>query len=227
MELKALGVSKRYLRAVGGANYFEAVKNTDITLAGGSVSVLMGRSGSGKTTLLTMLAGLLTPSTGQVLLDGQDIYALGDRQLSKLRAARMAVIPQGTSAISSLSVMENILLPASLAGKQAPEAEAKSLMEQLDIAKLKDALPARLSGGELRRMAIVRALCLKPDLIFADEPTADLDDENSLLTLQLLKNAAQAGAAVLIVSHESEAASYADMLYRMNDGTLAREASAT
>lgn len=223
MILTAQGISKKYMRAGNSANYFEAVSNSNLTLSGSTLSVLMGRSGSGKTTLLTMLAGLLSPSEGQVLMDGQDIYALGDRLLSKLRASRFSVIPQGASAISSLTVMENICLPASLSGKPAPLQQAGALMERLGIAPLANALPASLSGGELRHMAVVRALCARPDFLFADEPTADLDDENSRIVLGLLKDAARAGAAVLIVSHESDAAGYADALYRMNGGKLVKE----
>ncbi len=223
MELQAKGISKRYMRASGSANYFEAVKTTDLILSGGTVTVLMGRSGSGKTTLLTLLAGLLTPSEGQVLLDGQDIYALSDKRLSALRAQRTAVIPQGSNAISSMSVIENILLPASLTGKPAPLEAARERMQRLDIAHLENALPSELSGGELRRLAIVRALCHSPDFIFADEPTADLDDGNSAVTLSLLREEADHGAAVLIVSHESDAANFADVLYRMNDGVLVQQ----
>ena len=223
MELKATSVSKRFMRKSGEANYFEAVRPCDMCLRGGEVTVLMGRSGSGKTTLLTMLAGLLTPSTGNVELDGRDIYALSDRELSFIRASRFAVLPQGTGAIGSLTAMENILLPVSLAGKNA-DADLKKrisfLMEALGISQIENAFPKELSGGELRRMAIVRALCLSPDFIFADEPTGDLDDENTRTVLSLLKDEATRGAAVMMVSHEQEAARFADRLFYMNAGEL-------
>ncbi len=220
MVLKAEQVSKYYMRSNGDANCFEAVKPCDLTLAAGSVSVLMGRSGSGKTTLLTMLSGLLRPSHGSVLLDEKDIYALTDRELSRLRCAHFAVIPQGTGAISALSVLENILLPFSLIGRTADENDVLSVMGKLGILHLASAQPGELSGGELRRMAIARALCIKPGFIFADEPTADLDDENSRVVLELLRNAADKGAAVLIVSHETDAARYGDTLYKMNTGQI-------
>lgn len=223
MELTALNLSRRYLRATGDANCFEAVHPVDLTLRGGEMTLLSGRSGSGKTTLLTMLSGLLRPSTGTVALDGRDLYSLSDADLSKLRAARFAVIPQGASAISSLTLMENILFPAALAGKPQPTDRARALMERLDILSLARVWPGELSGGELRRMAIVRALAASPDVIFADEPTADLDDENTAAVLELLRETAHQGAVVFTVSHEPDAASYADRLLRMNAGTVTEE----
>lgn len=223
MELIASGISRRYLRASSDANFFEAVHPTDLTLSSGELTVLMGRSGSGKTTLLTMLAGLLTPSGGTVTLEGQDLYQLSDKALSALRARRFAVIPQGVSAISSLSVMENILFPASLAGREPPVKQAEAIMEQLDILSLRNVRPGELSGGELRRMAVTRALAVEPDFIFADEPTADLDDVNTAAVLRLLRETADKGAAVFVVTHETDAAACAHRLMQMNTGTVSEK----
>ncbi len=220
MELIATGLTRRFLRNTGDSNAFEAVRPVDLALRGGEMSVLTGRSGSGKTTLLTMLAGLLTPSGGTVALDGRDLYRLSDAELSGLRAKHFAVIPQGASAISSLTVMENILFPAALAGRKPPVCEAEALMEQLGILPLRNVRPGELSGGELRRMAVTRALAGGPDFVFADEPTADLDDENTVLVLTLLQEAARNGAAVFVVTHEKDAAAYADRLLHMDAGTL-------
>ena len=220
MKLIASGLARRFLRRSGESNAFEAVRPVDLTLRSREVTVLTGRSGSGKTTLLTMLAGLLTPSGGTVSLDSRDLYRLSDTDLSKLRAKYFAVIPQGASAISSLTVMENILFPAALAGKKPPVREAETIMERLGILPLRNVRPGELSGGELRRMAVTRALAGRPDFIFADEPTADLDDENTALVLTLLREAAQSGAAVFVVTHEKDAAAYADRLLHMDAGTL-------
>ena len=220
MELTADRICQRYLRRRGEANFFEAVHPVSLTLSGGEMTVLTGRSGSGKTTLLTMLAGLLRPSEGVVKLDGKDLYALPDAELSALRAGRIAVVPQAASAVASLTAEENILLPASLAGKKLPADEARGLMERLGILSLRRAWPRELSGGELRRMAICRALAAHPDFLFADEPTADLDDENTVLVLGLLRDAANRGAAVFVVTHEREAAGYADRVLRMHDASL-------
>ncbi len=224
MELTAAGITRRYLRASSNANYFEAVHPADLSLRSGEMTVLTGRSGSGKTTLLAMMAGLLTPSSGTVTLDGKGIYGLSDAELSGIRARCFAVIPQGASAISSLTVMENILFPASLAGKKPPVERAEAIMERLDILSLRNARPAELSGGELRRMAVTRALAARPDFVFADEPTADLDDENTAAVLDLLRKAADEGASVFTVTHETGAAAYAHRMLQMNAGILTENA---
>ncbi len=220
MELIASGLARRFLRRSGDAGVFEAVRPVELTLRGGEMTVLTGRSGSGKTTLLTMLAGLLTPSAGTVSLDGRDLYSLADADLSRLRARHFAVIPQGASVISSLTVMENILFPAALARQTPPLRAAEALMERLGILQLRNAAPGELSGGELRRMAVTRALAGQPDFVFADEPTADLDDENTVLVLTLLREAAQKGASVFVVTHEKDAAAYADRMLHMDAGSL-------
>ena len=221
MKLVAENIARRYLRASADANYFEAVHPADLTLQSGEMVVLTGRSGSGKTTLLTMMAGLLTPSSGTVSLDGRDLYGLPDRELSALRTRHFAVIPQGTSAISSLTVMENVLFPAVLGKKKPPADQAEMLMKRLDILNLCNAWPEELSGGELRRMAITSALAGNPDFVFADEPTADLDEENTKVVLQLLRETADCGAAVFVVTHETEATAFAHRLLRMSAGALA------
>ncbi|MBR4501461.1 MAG: ATP-binding cassette domain-containing protein [Clostridia bacterium] len=220
MELAACGLAKRFRRNTGDANFLEAVHPVDLTMHSGEMMVLTGRSGSGKTTLLTMLAGLLPPSDGTAALDGKDLYSLSDAGLSRMRARHFAVIPQGASAVTSMTVMENILFPASLAGKDPPVRQAETLMERLGILKLRNVWPGELSGGELRRMSIVRALAAGPDFVFADEPTADLDDGNTALTLGILKETALEGSAVFVVTHDREAAAYADVLLRMDAGKL-------
>ncbi|MBR3098111.1 MAG: ABC transporter ATP-binding protein [Clostridia bacterium] len=223
MDIRAEGISRRYFRRTGEANYFEAVCRTDFTVEAGKVTVLLGRSGSGKTTLLHMLAGLLTPTGGKIFLGDTDLYSLEDKALSEIRNKRIGVIPQGRSVIDTLTVLENILLPAALYGGESRGQEALEWMKKLDIAHLADSRPTELSGGELRRVAIVRALAGKPEVILADEPTGDLDDENTALVLSALRDAARDGAAVLLVTHEGEAKQYADEVWRMNAGTLTRE----
>ena len=223
MELRAENISRRYFRKRGEANYFEAVQPVSLTLRGGELTAVSGKSGSGKTTLLHMLAGLLTPSEGKVFLNETDLYALEDGQLSRLRNEKIGVIPQGRSAVDTLTVYENILLPGLLYGKTARTEEAETWMEALGISSLRDAMPAELSGGELRRMAIARALAGNPEIILADEPTGDLDKENTVIVLSALEQAAKAGKAVLVVSHDDETEAYADRVLRMEDGRLIRE----
>ncbi len=221
MTVKAEDVSRRYFRRTGGANYFHAVHPVSFEITPGEVILLMGRSGSGKTTLLNMLSGLLTPSEGRVWIDDTDLYALDDRTRSRLRSGRIGMIPQGRSAVDTLTVLENILLPAGLYGRALPTEAAGQWMEKLGIAHLRDARPAELSGGELRRMAIVRALAQDPEVLFADEPTGDLDDENTALVLSELRTFAhRQNRAVFMVTHENDALQYADRIFRMDNGRI-------
>ncbi len=216
IRIKAYGISKSYTRK---NRKTQALKPTDIEIQSGSLTVVFGRSGSGKTTLLNILSGLLKPTDGSVHYDDKDIYSLSDRELSKLRAKAVGYIPQGQSGLSVLTVKENILLAAAAAGSDAEE-RGNELLGLVGLEALADAYPKELSGGELRRLAIARALINKPDVIFADEPTNDLDDENTRLVFGLLKRASIGGAAVVVVTHDSTAAGFADIVYRMDGGEI-------
>lgn len=223
MELKAEGVSRQYFRQSKLSNVFLAVNETSLILPAGQLTEITGRSGSGKSTLLHMLAGLLTPTTGRVLLGSTDLYALDDAERSKLRSKSIGVIPQGQTALRSLTVLENVKLPCMMYGDEVADDTALELLECVGLAALRDAWPNELSGGELRRLAIVRALLRKPAVLLADEPTSNLDDENTRAVLRLLRQYADEGAAVLLVTHEREAAEYADRLLCMSDGILVEE----
>ena len=131
MILRAENICKQYFRKTGSANYFNAVQPVTLELEGGLLTVLTGRSGSGKTTLMNMLSGLLAPTSGHVRLGDTDLYSLDDRALSRLRSERMGVVPQGRSAIDTLTVLENILLPAKLYGRPLPTDSASRWMERL------------------------------------------------------------------------------------------------
>ena len=220
--LSARGLRKEFFRkGRSSATYFDAVSSVDIDLRSGEVVVLMGRSGSGKSTLLNMLAGLLEPTEGSVVLEGRSLYDLDDASLSRLRNERIGVVAQGQTAIQSLSVIDNVLLGCMLYGNgDAHEQEALDLLDRMGVAHLADSFPSELSGGELRRMAIARALVCKPAVLLADEPTGDLDDENTELVLSLLRECADAGAAVFVVTHEAVAERFADKTYRMAAGAL-------
>ena len=220
--MRGRGLTKRFFRkGRQSAQYFDAVAGADLDLHAGELTLLMGRSGSGKSTLLNMMAGLLRPSEGTVLLDGVELYALGDGELSRLRNRSIGVIPQGQTALHALSVVQNVTLPYLMyRSDDGVETRAMGLLERLGIASLADAYPRELSGGELRRVSIARALICEPRVLLADEPTGDLDDENSAIVLGALREVADAGAAVLLVSHEQAAASHADRLLRMDAGCL-------
>lgn len=221
MELRAEKISRDFLRYSAKDGYFMAVAETDLTLAAGTLTAVTGRSGSGKSTLLHILGGLLPPVTGRVLLGGTDLYVLDEDARAQLRGAQIGIVPQRLMSLASLTVRENILLPALLTGaEERGRARADELMERLDIRKLGAVAPAELSGGELRRVTIARALVMQPQVLLADEPTGDLDDENTRLVLSLLRETADAGTAVLLVTHEQEARDYADVSYQMAAGVL-------
>ena len=221
-RLVAQGISKQFFRkGRESAQYFDAVAATDLSLAPGEFVVLMGRSGSGKSTLLNMLAGLLAPTVGTVLLEGRDLYALSDDELSRVRNQSIGVIPQGQTPLHSLTVVQNVALPYLMyQPDDGIEARALELLDTLGIRNLADSYPSELSGGELRRMAIARALACNPVVLLADEPTSDLDDENTREVLRLLRKAADEGAAVLVATHDQEARTFADRTLRMNAGKL-------
>lgn len=219
MILTADKISRSFLR---GSREFYAVKEADITLEGGKMTVLRGRSGSGKTTLLNILAGLQAPSSGKVIADNAaDLYSLDDRALSRFRNDHYGIVPQGQSAVATLTVLENILLPGTIYGRddRIPD-RAGELMERMGITHLKDAFPGELSGGEMRRMAIARALIRDPQVLFADEPTSDLDDDNRDTVFTILRNIADEGKAVFVVTHERSASEYSDDLYLMDAGVI-------
>lgn len=221
MKLTAKSIKKDFPRAGKSSNYFTAVQPTDFELEAGKMIEITGRSGSGKSTLLNMLAGMLTPTEGKIFLDETDMYAQDEKSLSRLRNEKIGLVPQGHTALLSLTVLENVLLPAILYSKaQPPEERARELLELVGIGGLTDAKPNELSGGELRRMAIARAMLLHPGILLADEPTAGLDQENTLAVLSLLRRTAEEGTAVMLVSHDEEAARFADEVFVMDGGKL-------
>ena len=222
VRLAAQGLTKRFFRkGRESAQWFDAVGAVSLELRAGSLTVLTGRSGSGKTTLLNMLAGLLEPTEGKVLLDGTDLYALPDEGLSRLRNEKIGVVPQGQTPLHSLTVLQNVCLPALMyRPDDGVEGRALDLLGQLGIRGLADSHPRELSGGEQRRMAIARALACRPAVVLADEPTSDLDDENTHVVLRLLRATAEGGAAVLVATHDQAARAVADELLRLDAGIL-------
>ena len=226
MRLTAVNVSKDYIRNRKDSNILHAVTQATLTLEPGMMTALSGPSGSGKSTLLNMLAGLLPPTTGQILLDDTDLYSLEDKKLSLLRNRHLGVVPQGQTALQALTVLENIMVPCQLyAGRKKEnyselKDRAQQLMIRADIRELENEMPSELSGGELRRMAVVRAMLMSPEIILADEPTGDLDEENTAIVMELLKSHARSGGTVFIVTHDKQAREYADKLLEMRKGTI-------
>ena len=219
MVVHAENIKKEFIRKGRETNVLLAVDTCNIEFRENMLTVVKGRSGGGKSTLLNMLSGILVPTVGRVFYDGNDIYLMDDDKLSEFRNRNIGFVPQGKSAIASLNVLENVLLPELLySGRN--EDRALFLMEKFGIEGLKEAMPSELSGGELRRMSIARALMRSPKVLFADEPTGDLDDENTRIVFKALRDIADNGCAVFMVTHEQDALEYADRLYKMDAGVL-------
>ncbi len=219
MSLFAKSICKDFPRAGKNSNVFTAVHPLDFELCPGKMIEITGRSGSGKSTLLNMLSGMLKPTSGRILLDETDIYALKENALARLRNEKIGFVPQGHTALLGLTVTENVLLPSILYGKNPPPVQrAEELLKEVGLSAMLTARPNELSGGELRRMAIARALLMDPPFLLADEPTAGLAEENIFIVLRLLRKAADRGTAVLFVTHENEAAQFADEVRTMEGG---------
>jgi putative ABC transport system ATP-binding protein len=192
-----------------------------MTLDQGEVILIMGPSGSGKTTLLSMLGGLLRPSTGRILIGQDDLTQLDERKLPRVRLRRIGFIFQDFNLLSSLSCMDNVALVAQLDGLSRKESRrrAKASLEQLGLGHRLNFLPEKLSGGEKQRVAIARALVNEPDLILADEPTANLDSHHGHETMRLLRRVAkEENRSVIIVSHDQRIRDIADRVLWLDDG---------
>ncbi|MCO6560430.1 MAG: ABC transporter ATP-binding protein [Gilliamella sp.] len=217
MLLNVKNLRKDYTR---GQQTFSAVNNVSFSMAKDDFICIMGKSGSGKTTLLNMIAGLLTPTQGKITINNTNLFDLNDQQVSAFRNQHIGYIPQGSSLLPNLTAIDNIRLPFYLTKRenQNPLNEAKRLLEKAKISHLQDAYPAHMSGGEMRRIAILRALICKPQIIIADEPTSDLDEESATEIMQLLSEIHQQGTALLIVTHDHDVARYSQKVMKMSAG---------
>ena len=220
--LKLKNLCKEYKR---GEKIFKAADDINLEIFSGDFVNIIGRSGSGKSTLLNMAAGLLTPTSGEIEFEGEKFSLKDDYQLSKIRNEKIGFIPQGASALPNLDILENILLPFYLRPKNIksennPEETANNLLEKFGIQNLADSYPSELSGGELRRALIIRALINGPKIIIADEPTSDLDIESSKNIMEIFKELNNEGLTVLLVSHDLETLKYGNKIFTMNAGIL-------
>ena len=203
---------------------FRAVDDVDIQIREGEFIIITGESGSGKTTLLNLLLGLTKPASGSVRFEGEDINSFDDRRLSEIRNEKIKYIPQGDSLLSSLTVRENILFPFVIGGKEKPSDERLyELSDRLGITDLLDEYPSELSGGEMRRATIARAIINKPAVIIADEPTGNLDRDNTSKVMEIFKDISGEGTAVVVVTHQRETLGYASKIFGMAHGKLTPE----
>lgn len=197
------------------------VKGVSLTVAGGEFVVIAGSSGSGKTTLLSLLSGLDRPTSGRVIMAGRDITDLGEDELAPVRNALTGFVFQAFHLVPSLNAMENVMFPAELRGDGDAGDKARRLLERVGLWKRRHNFPQQLSGGEKQRVAICRALINTPRLLFADEPTGNLDSENSRAIIDLLLELHRENRTTLVMAtHSREVADKADRIVRIHDGRL-------
>ena len=216
--LKAVQIAKIYGE---GENAVHALRNTSLEIPSGAFVSIIGSSGSGKSTLLKTLGGLLPPTTGKVLLDGQDLYALNAEQLARLRRQKIGFVFQDFRLFPEYTVRDNILIPFYLDHRTPDEAMLHRLIDLLGIESKLNVRPTQISGGQQQRVAIARALVAKPQILFADEPTGNLDKHTGDDTMRLLTAcAAEFGQTLVLVTHNPEIAQQAQQIIRIEDGRI-------
>jgi putative ABC transport system ATP-binding protein len=214
-------LSKHYLNAEGLA--FKALENVNLQIAKGEFVAIVGKSGSGKSTLLNMLTGIDRPTLGEIKMNGIPIQGFSENQLAVWRGKNVGIVFQFFQLIPTLTILENMLLAMDFVGK-IPKNDrlsfAENLLLQVSISEQAHKLPAALSGGQQQRAAIARALANDPDVLIADEPTGNLDSQNSASILALFNNLVQQGKTLILVTHDDEIAKKAQRYIRLSDGQI-------
>ncbi len=205
-----------------GTHRVDILRGIELEIPRGQFAAIMGPSGSGKSTLLGLLAGLDTPTSGQIFLDGQEISGLGEDELALVRARKIGFVFQSYHLIPTLTAEENVLLPMELAGNGGGGPQrAGELLERVGLTGRRDHYPVQLSGGEQQRVALARAFMMRPPILMADEPTGNLDSENGRLVLDLLLSLnRQEGTTLVLVTHDQELAGHADRRVQLRDGRI-------
>jgi putative ABC transport system ATP-binding protein len=221
--ISATDLTRRYGE---GEAAVDALRGVSVAFAPGEFTAIMGPSGSGKSTLMHILAGLDRPTSGEVVIDGVPLGGLDDGKLTELRRDRIGFVFQAFNLLPVLNARENILLPLEIAGRK-PDAEwVARLIEAVGLGDRLTHRPSELSGGQQQRVAIARALASRPAVIFADEPTGNLDSASSDEVLELLRRSVdEFGQTVVMVTHEAHAAGYADRVLDMADGCIVADRS--
>jgi ABC-type lipoprotein export system ATPase subunit len=224
--LRARGLRKEYGK---GEGLVRAVDEVDLDVASGETVAVMGPSGCGKSTLLHLLGGLDRPSGGELWLAGQRLDQMGERALARLRRDAVGFVFQSFHLMDELTAVENVELPALLAGRSARSARrrAAALLDRVGLADRSGFLPSALSGGQRQRVAIARALVSDPQVVLADEPTGNLDSQATLEVLRLFEDLHEAGQTLVVVTHDSRIAATADRLISMRDGAFVDETRLT
>jgi putative ABC transport system ATP-binding protein len=219
--VEARALTRRYGE---GATAVDALRGVDLDVRTGELVAVMGPSGSGKSTLMHILAGLDAPTTGTVTIGGTDITKLSDTKLTHLRRDHIGFVFQFFNLLPMLDAEENIVLPLSIAGRKPEKAWLEEMLQKMGLAGRRGHRPAELSGGEQQRVAIARALVSRPTILFADEPTGNLDSKTGGEILDLLRDLVGSyGQTTVIVTHEPRAASIADRILFLADGLIVKE----
>jgi putative ABC transport system ATP-binding protein len=219
--VEARDITRRYGE---GETAVDALRGVSLDVRRGQLTAVMGPSGSGKSTLMHILAGLDRPTSGVISIDGRDIAKLGDTELTKLRRRHIGFIFQFFNLLPMLSAEENIVLPVELAGAKPDKAWSEEVIEKVGLSDRRTHRPAELSGGQQQRVAIARALISKPTVVFADEPTGNLDSATSAGILEVLREAvADYGQTTVMVTHDPNAAAIADRVLFLADGSIVKE----
>jgi putative ABC transport system ATP-binding protein len=201
-----------------------ALAGVTVAFPAGQFTAIMGPSGSGKSTLMHLLAGLDRPTSGSVVLDGTELSDLDDKRLTDVRRDKVGFIFQSFNLLPVLSAQENIELPLSIAGRKPDRAWMDSLIATVGLGDRLRHRPAELSGGQQQRVAVARALASRPKVVFADEPTGNLDSRTSAEVLELLRRCVdEFGQTIVMVTHDARAAAYADRLLELEDGVVVRD----
>jgi len=221
----AVVVARDVMRRYGeGDTAVDALRGVSVEIAPGRATAVMGPSGSGKSTLMHILAGLDKPTSGTVDIEGTEITSLGDNDLTKLRREHIGFVFQFFNLLPMLDARENILLPLTIAGEKPDEAWFDQLVKDVGLEERLSHRPAELSGGQQQRVAIARALISRPTVLFADEPTGNLDSTTSQEILELLRRSVeQYGQTIVMVTHDARAAAIANRVLFLADGTIVRE----
>ncbi|MEZ5583070.1 MAG: ABC transporter ATP-binding protein [Candidatus Competibacteraceae bacterium] len=216
-------ISKVSMRYPLREHCIEVLRQVDLFIASGERVAVAGPSGSGKTTLLLLLAGLENPTEGSVSLDGIRLDSLDRDALADLRRDRVGIVFQSFHLLPSLSALDNVALPLEIAGQAQAREQASALLERVGLAARAQHYPAQLSGGEQQRVAIARALVHRPQLLLADEPTGNLDDQTGELIGNLLfELTAEVNATMVLVTHDHDFAARCDYVLRLHDGRLGK-----